>query len=94
MRVHVNHLNTPTTNNYIRPLEPEHAERMLGVRIPAAAQMKTNFEFRPIQPRELAARILRASLIQTEAEALYRHVIPITSYCLPIVIFDINRSIN
>ena len=33
--------NTPTTSDYIRQVEPNHTERIFGVRMAATAQMKT-----------------------------------------------------
>ena len=49
--------NTPTITEIIRRVEPNHAERILGVRMAVTAQMKTEFTYRLSQARELAARI-------------------------------------
>ena len=84
--------NTPTSNECIRRVEPEYAERILGVRMSATEKMKIEFDFRLVQARELAVHIRRAPLARIEAEAEYRHWIPIASYCLPITIFDIKQA--
>ena len=49
--------NTPTTTEMIRRVEPDHAERIVGVRMAFTAQMKTEFKYRLSQAQELAARI-------------------------------------
>lgn len=35
--------NTPTTTEYIQRAKPDHAERILGVRMAVTAQMKAEF---------------------------------------------------
>ena len=42
----INIQTSPTTTNKIRRVEPDHAERILGVRMAAAAQMKTEHAYR------------------------------------------------
>jgi len=79
--------NTPTTAVTIRRVEPNHAERILGVRMSVTAQMKTEYTYRLSQSQDLAARIKKAPLSRIEAEAAYRHWIPVASYCLPITTF-------
>ena len=52
--------NTPTTSETIRRVEPDHAERILGVHMAVNAQMTTEFTHRLSQARELAARIKKS----------------------------------
>ena len=79
--------NTPTTTETIRRVEPNHSERILGVRTSITAQIKTEYTYRLQQSQELAARIRKAPLSRIEAEVAYRHWIPVASYCLPITTF-------
>ena len=79
--------NTSTTTETIRRVEPNHAERILGVRMAVTAQMKTEYTYRLSQSQEIAARIKKVPLSRIEAEAAYRHWIPVASYCLPITTF-------
>ena len=76
--------NTPTITVTIRRVEPSHAGRILGVRMSVTAQMKTEYTYRLSHSQDLAARIKKAPLSRIEAEAAYRHWIPVASYCLPI----------
>ena len=56
------------------------------------AKMKTEFEYRLIQARELAARIKKALLSQIEAEGTYRYWIPVVLYCIPITTCTTKKS--
>ena len=58
----INIRNTSTTSETIHRVEPDHAERNLGVRMAVNAQMTTEFTYRLSQARELAARIKKAPL--------------------------------
>ena len=79
--------NTPTTTEIIRRVKLNHAERILGVRMAVTAQMKTEYMYRLQQSQELAARIKKAPLSRIETEVVYRHWVPVASYCLPITTF-------
>ena len=61
---------------------------ILGVRMVATSQMKTEYSFRLEQAKELATRIKKEPLAQIEAEAAYHHWIPVASYYLPITTFN------
>ena len=90
----LNIIDTPTKSVCIRRVEPSHAERILGVRMAATAQMTTEYAYRLEQARALASRIRRAPLRRCEAEGAYRHWIPIASYCLPITTFTPKQAAN
>ena len=90
----INIQTSPTTTKQIRRVEPDHAERILGVGMAATAQMKTEYAYRLEQARVLAARITKAPLARIEAEAAYRHWIPVASYCLPITTFTKKKMTN
>ena len=79
--------NTSTTSECIRQVEPIHVERILGIRMAAKAQMKTEYAYQIEKTIELALRVHRAPLLLVEVEAIYRHWIPISLYCLPITTF-------
>ena len=58
----INIQTSPTTTKTIRRVEPDHAERILGVRMAATVQMKTEHIYRLEQARVLAARIKKPPL--------------------------------
>ena len=48
--------NTPTTSDYIRQVEPNHTERIFGVRMAATAQMKTEYTYQLEHAIELVSK--------------------------------------
>ena len=82
---------TNGTTSYQRMgrLEPDEAERVLGVRIPLDGTMKTEFKFRCKQVRTLGKRLYTAPLTHWDAWVIYEsRYRAIARYPLPVTLFS------
>lgn len=78
---------TSTHSECICMVESTYTERILDVGMVVTSQMNTEYKYWLEQAIELASRICHVSLPRIEAEAIYRHWVPITYYYLPITTF-------
>ena len=74
---------------FLERLEPTHAERVLGVRLPLSGSMTTEFHFRKKQLKEFSTRLYKSPLQQKDAYSAFQtRYKSIASYPYPVTTFS------